>query len=143
VKRLLLTLLALAAVAGCAQPQDQDRPTLATTTEAAVVADLRAHGFKVTMRPAEKVDPMWAGTGTLGGRINGVEAVVFTFQQPGEAAKWADISGRLDGVGVVADAWAVSFGPVDVDRQQSAKARAQSISLARKIAAAIGGKVVS
>jgi hypothetical protein len=107
------------------------------TTAAAVVADLKAHGFKVG-RVTEDTDTAFSGAReSVSTRINGVESGVLVFPDVEAAHSWAETSESFGGIAVVGDTWAVSL---DSDGS-GGTTKAQSRALAAKIAEAVGGTV--
>jgi hypothetical protein len=120
-----------------ADPTPGTGPTLTTspgqTTPEAIAADLRAHGFKVgPLKPSEALLVRESVDTT----IDGVEAGINTFDSVETATAWAETSRSFGGVAVVGDTWAVSL-----DSDQPGKAK--SLKLAPRIAAEIGGQVVT
>jgi hypothetical protein len=101
------------------------------TTPQAVIADLRAHGFKVTR--VKEVDVSLSGAkDNRDAYINGVDCGVLVFSTVEGTQEWAEMSDSLGGIAVVGDTWAISL-----DSSSPARSR----PLARKIAAAVGGTV--
>jgi hypothetical protein len=145
-RRLALALLVAGLLlAGCdrgtdtppADPTPAEVPqttAVGTTTAAAVIGDLRAHGFKVGQ---ETESEAFGAKESVDVRIDGVEAGVLTFGDVEMAHSWAETSESFGGIAVVGDTWAVSL---DSDGS-GGTSKGQSRALAAKIAQAIGGTV--
>jgi hypothetical protein len=106
------------------------------TSAQAILADIRAHGFKVS-RVREDLESTLSGAReTFDATVEGLDPVgVLVFGDVESARSWADLADSFGGVVVLGDTWALSL-PSDTPAQVR-----RSRELARRLAAAIGGTV--